>query len=75
MRVAAKYATQLFAFFMSLAMAFVMTAYITWVNTGLGAGYLGRWGHAFIMAWPVAMICVLLFAGRIRVLVAKLTAE
>jgi hypothetical protein len=27
------------------------------------------------MAWPLAMICVLLFAGRVRAIVAKLTAQ
>ena len=72
MRIPAKHAPQLFALFMSLAMAFVMTAYITWVNTGLGDGYLRRWAHAFFMAWPLAMVCVLLFAGPIRALIAKL---
>ncbi|MGZ8256817.1 MAG: DUF2798 domain-containing protein [Gallionella sp.] len=60
---------------MSLAMAFVMTAFITWVNTGLGEGYCLRWLRAFVMAWPLAMICVLLFAGRVRAIVAKLTAQ
>lgn len=75
MRVAPRFAPQLFAVLMSLAMAFVMTAFITWVNTGSGDGYLGRWAHAFIMAWPVAMICVWLFAGRIRALVEKLTEQ
>ena len=75
MRIPAKFAPQLFALLMSLAMAFVMTAYITWVNTGLGDGYLGRWAHAFFMAWPLAMVCVLLFAGPIRTLVTKLIAR
>ncbi len=75
MRIPAKFAPQLFALLMSLAMAFVMTAFITWVNTGFADGYFGRWVHAFFMAWPVAMICVLLFAGRVRAIVAKLTAQ
>lgn len=73
MRIAPRYTPQLFALLMSFVMAFIMTAFITWVNTGLTAGYFSRWGHAFITAWPVALICVLLFAGRIRVLAAKLT--
>ncbi|NOU00518.1 MAG: DUF2798 domain-containing protein [Gallionella sp.] len=75
MRIAPRYAPQLFALLMSLVMAFIMTAFVTWVNTGLTDGYLPRWGHAFITAWPVALICVLLFAGRIRALVGKLTSE
>ncbi len=75
MRIPAKFAPQLFALLMSFAMAFVMTAFITWVNTGLADGYCSRWVRAFFMAWPVAMMCVLLFAGRVRALVAKLTAQ
>jgi|CXWL01.1.fsa_nt_gi hypothetical protein len=75
MRIAPRYAPQLFALFMSFVMAFIMTAFVTWVNTGLTEGYFSRWGHAFITAWPVALICVLLFAGRIRALVGKLTSE
>jgi Protein of unknown function (DUF2798) len=75
MRIAAKYAPQLFALLMSFAMALVMTAFITWVNTGCADGFITRWARAFFMAWPVAMICVLLFAGRVRALVAKLTVQ
>ena len=75
MRIPAKYAPQLFAWLMSFAMAFVMTAFITWVNTGFADGLISRWVRAFFMAWPLAMICVLLFAGRVRALVAKLTAQ
>jgi Protein of unknown function (DUF2798) len=75
MRIAPRYAPQLFALLMSFVMAFIMTAFVTWVNTGLSEGYFARWGHAFITAWPLALVCVLLFAGRIRVLVGKLTSE
>ena len=74
MRIAPRYAPQLFALLMSFVMAFVMTAFVTLVNTGFSEGYLARWGYAFIMAWPLALVCVLLFAGRIRTLVAKLTS-
>jgi Protein of unknown function (DUF2798) len=74
MRIAPRYAPQLFALLMSFVMAFIMTAFVTLVNMGFSEGFFTRWGHAFIMAWPVAMVCVLLFAGRIRGLVAKLTS-
>lgn len=65
----------LFPFFMSLVMAFIMTAFITWINTGLDEGYVGRWLHSFIYAWPLAMACIVLFANRIRMLIGKLTAQ
>jgi uncharacterized membrane protein len=75
MRIAPRYTPQVFAFFMSLVMAFIMTAFVTWVNTGLDNGYVGRWLHSFIMAWPVALLCVLIFVNPVRALVAKITAQ
>ncbi|MDH2915786.1 MAG: DUF2798 domain-containing protein [Gallionella sp.] len=60
---------------MSCVMAFIMTAFITWVNTGLDDGYVARWMHSFVLAWPLAMACILLFANRIRGFIAKLTAQ
>ena len=75
MRVPQRYAPQLFAFLMSFVMAFIVTAFVTWSNTGMGEGFAGRWMHAFILAWPVAMTCILLFVNKVRNLVAKLTAQ
>ena len=75
MSIPVRYSPQLFALFMSLIMAFIMTAFITWVNTGIDAGYTARWMHSFILAWPVAMLCILLFAHRVRTLIAKLTTQ
>lgn len=75
MRIPSRYASQLFAFLMSFVMAFIVTAFVTWSNTGLGEGYVVRWMQAFLLAWPVAMICILLFVNKIRSLVEKLTAQ
>jgi len=75
MRVPSRYTPLLFALLMSFVMAFIVTAFVTWVNTGIGVGYVGRWMHAFLLAWPVAMTCILLFVNKVRNLVAKLTAE
>lgn len=60
---------------MSLIMAFIMTAFITLINTGLADGYIGRWIHSFIYAWPLAMACIVLFANRIRGFIGKLTTQ
>lgn len=46
----------LFAVLMALLMAFVMSGVLTAVNTGLDQGFVGRWMHAFIVAWPIAII-------------------
>lgn len=72
-RLATRYAPTLFAFFMSLFMAFIMTGLITVLNTGIQAGVLWRWLRAFLFAWPIAFLCVMVLAGPVRRLVAKLT--
>jgi hypothetical protein len=75
MHIPSRYAPQLFAFLMSFVMAFIVSSFVTWVNTGMDNGFVGRWMHSFVLAWPVAMICILIFAPRVRNLVAKLTAQ
>ncbi len=55
-----KYAPYIAGFIMGTFMSFIMSAIITYANTGLGAGYVSRWGHAFFIAWicavPLAII-------------------
>ncbi len=75
MKISPRLVPLLFPFFMSLVMAFIMTAFITWINTGSGDGYIGRWMYSFIFAWPLAMACIVLFANRIRMMIGKLTAQ
>jgi len=61
-----RYAPFVFAVLMSLYMVSGMTLVITWVNTGLTAGFLLRWGKAFLIAWPIAFLLVMAGAPRIR---------
>jgi hypothetical protein len=75
MRIPSRYAPLLFAFLMSCIMAFIVSAFVTLINTGMNDGFVGRWMHAFSLAWPVAMFCVLLFVNKVRKLVAKLTTQ
>lgn len=35
-------------------MAFIMTAFITWLNLGWRPDFLKLWARAFAIAWPVA---------------------
>jgi hypothetical protein len=55
----------IFSSLMSMLMATIMTAWITWLNVGLSSDYLQRWGHAFINAWPAAFILVLFAAPTV----------
>ncbi|WP_194756911.1 DUF2798 domain-containing protein [Aliidiomarina indica] len=57
-----------FPILMSLYMAFLMTGLITWINTGLGEGFFGRWWQAFYIAWPIAAILVFIGVPKIRAL-------
>lgn len=67
-----RYINVVFAFLMSAVMVFIMSGFITILNTGVEDGFLKRWGIAFISAWPVAFCCVTLFAGKIRTLAQKI---
>ncbi|MEI2297626.1 DUF2798 domain-containing protein [Ensifer sp. MJa1] len=57
-----------FAFFMSAIMAFLMSCVIVGANTGLDSGYPARVCRAYVLAMPVAFVCVLF----VRPFVAKL---
>lgn len=61
-----------FPLLMSVYMVTLMTALVTWSNIGFSADYLSAWGHAFIVAWPIAFILILLGAPRLQALTAYL---
>ena len=69
---ARKHHFRVFALIMSAILAFLMTGVITFINTGLDAGFLQRWGRAFIIAWPIALTIVLLLGPHVRTLVERL---
>jgi len=47
-------------------MATLMTAIVTLINTGTAPGYIGRFAHAWIIAWPIAFTIVLFTAPLVR---------
>jgi len=70
MRIPARYAQITFAFFMSMLMAFIMSAVLTLVNLGPVADFPVRWMRAFAIAWACAFPTVLLVSPIARRLVA-----
>ena len=64
-----------FAVLMSVLMAFIVTSMVTWVNTGIGGDFVLRWMHAFLVAWPVAGSCILIFRARVQRIVNQLVAS
>ncbi len=69
---ARKHHFRVFAFVMSAILALLMTGVITWINTGLDAGFPFRWGRAFVIAWPIALTIVQLLGPRDRGLADRL---
>ena len=52
---------------MSLLLAALMTAWVTWLNVGFAPDFLARWVHAYVCAWPAAFVIVMLI-GPMRML-------
>ena len=55
-----------FALLMSMLMSGLMTGWVTWLNLGLTVDFLGRWGQAFVSAWPAAFVIVLAVAPTVQ---------
>jgi len=73
MKIPAKHTQIVFAFFMSLLMAFIMSGVLTLVNLGPVPDYFAKWMHGFAIAWACAFPTVLLVAPVARRLVAMVT--
>jgi hypothetical protein len=73
-KIPVKYAPLTFALLMSCAMVIIMSGFITAMNTGIDHTFAKRWFISFLSAWPVAFVCVLLFAGRVRKIVGHICA-
>ena len=72
MKIPAKFTPIAFAFFMSMLMAFLMSAVLTLVNLGPVPDFLARWMRAFAIAWSCAFPAVILVAPIARKLVLML---
>ncbi|MGM0520751.1 MAG: DUF2798 domain-containing protein [Pseudomonadota bacterium] len=70
-----RYARWVFAVLMSIYMVTLMTFVITWANTGMSAGFVGRWARAFCIAWPIAFCLILVGAPQLQKVTAKLLKE
>jgi len=61
-----------FAWLMSGLMSLLMTGWIGWISAGLSVGFLTRWAHAFVLAWPAAFTIVLIAAPAVQRLTQRL---
>ncbi|MGX2956180.1 DUF2798 domain-containing protein [Ursidibacter arcticus] len=65
----ARYTPYVVAFYMAGFMAFLMSAVLVAINTGVGDGYVKRVLFNYSIAMPIAFVCVVL----IRPIITKLT--
>lgn len=70
----ARYAAVIFPVMMATTMACLMTFVVTTINTGMDAGFLARWGQAFVFSWPIAVPSVMLVAPLCKRLTALLVS-
>lgn len=75
MALPARYAPVCFAGIMSCLMAFMMSALLTFINSGVDTGFVYCWLRGFLIAWPIAFVLVLLLAPRVRAWVAVLCRD
>ena len=73
MKIPKKYSNVLFAFFMSLLMALIMSGILTVLFEGPSHQFVTHWMGAFIHAWPVAFPAIFLVAPIVRKIVTVLT--
>lgn len=65
-----KYVGTVFTFYATMLMALIMSAVLVALNTGIDGGWPMRTLRAYVLAWPVAFVSLLL----VRPLVVKLVA-
>lgn len=65
----ARFSPIAFAFFMSGIMAFLMCLVITAANRGISSGYFSAVIDAYLLAMPIAFVCVLTVRPLVMVLV------
>ena len=73
MKINAKHSNLLFAFFMSVLMALLMSGVLTAIHLGFTPDFVAQWLHSFVLAWPIAFPSILAIAPLVRKIVAKLT--
>lgn len=64
-----------FTFLMSIYMVSIMTLVITAVNTGLTDEFMLRWLKAFVVAWPIAFVLILVGGPILQKLTGKLIRQ
>ena len=73
MKIPKKYSQIVFVLLMALGMSFFMSFALTAINVGINNEFPARWGRAFLLAYPIAVIAALIIVPVVRKLVDKVT--
>lgn len=66
------YQRLLFALIMSIFTSGIVSAVLTWINIQNSALFLQKWSYAFLLAWPLVFISILVIAPMVNRLVSYL---
>ncbi len=64
-----------FSITMSLILTTLMTAWVTFINLGLGSHYLASWFNAFVLSWPAAAVASFAIAPLVQRITARLAPQ
>ncbi|RVK27621.1 DUF2798 domain-containing protein [Sinorhizobium meliloti] len=70
LRFSPRFATPLFAFFMSAVMTAIISGILTAYDVGLGSNFIGAWASRFVLGWALALPIAISVAPLIRSIVA-----
>lgn len=65
-KIARRYRTILFAFMMSASTAFIVSGVIILMHAKPGASFVPQWMGAFITAWPIVFVAILIIAPLVN---------
>lgn len=65
-KIAYQYRTVLFALIMSASTAMIVSGMIIFMHTKSQAPFLAQWFGAFITAWPIVFIAILIIAPLVN---------
>ncbi|MES2500166.1 MAG: DUF2798 domain-containing protein [Pseudomonadota bacterium] len=74
-KIAYRYRTVLFAFMMSASTAIIVSGIIIFLHTKSLAHFLAHWFGAFITAWPVVFIAILIIAPLVNKLLNQFVED
>ena len=74
-KIAFRYRTLLFAFIMSASTAMIVSGIIIFTHTKSHTHYIEQWLGAFLTAWPIVFIAILIIAPMVNMLLNLIVEE